>query len=56
VLDGSRHDLIFDAQTYRYLGGREVLTTPYGTTPAGHVNGESARLTVAVVDRAGQLP
>lgn len=56
VLDGSRFDLIFDATTYRYLGTREILTEPYGKTPAGHVNGERARLRIAIVDEAGRLP
>lgn len=55
--DGIRHDLIFDAGNYRFLGERQVATTgdtpPY---PQGAVIGWTAQLEVAIVDQVGQLP
>ncbi|WP_430783729.1 CU044_5270 family protein [Actinoplanes sp. G11-F43] len=56
VLDGARYDLIFDAGDYHYLGKREVLVEAYRDVPAGTVNGQSARIRVAVVDRPGDRP
>jgi hypothetical protein len=44
-----RSELIFDPKTYAYLGGRTV-------TKQGDVTGGAARLRIAIVDRAGQLP
>jgi hypothetical protein len=54
---GIRYDLIFDADTYRFLGEREVVVTgdvpPY---PKGALIGWTAVVQTAIVDRAGQLP
>ncbi|GID25994.1 CU044_5270 family protein [Paractinoplanes brasiliensis] len=56
VDQGTRHDLIFDATSYKFLGERDVVvddTTPY---PKNAVTGWTAQLKIAIVDRAGQLP
>jgi hypothetical protein len=46
---GARSELIFDAKTYAYLGERTV-------TDKGDVGGGAARLRIAIVDRAGEMP
>jgi hypothetical protein len=56
VHHATRHDLIFDAASYRFLGEREVAQKDAAPFPAGAVIGWTAQLKVAVVDRAGQLP
>ncbi|MEU4688065.1 CU044_5270 family protein [Actinoplanes sp. NPDC023714] len=55
--DGFRKELVFDPETYEYLGERlvAVRTTGLGE-PAGTVAGYTAQLRVAVVDKPGQLP
>jgi hypothetical protein len=52
---GIRHDLIFDATTYRLLGERDVAVgaKPF---PRNAVIGYTAQLKIAIVDRPGQLP
>jgi hypothetical protein len=52
---GIRHDLIFDASSYRLLGERDVAVgaQPF---PANAVIGFTAQLRIAIVDRPGQLP
>ncbi|HYN93673.1 MAG TPA: CU044_5270 family protein, partial [Pilimelia sp.] len=60
----SRTDLIFDAETYAYLGTNSVLTTDLNGLKgietrglaAGRPSLEEAVLRAAVVDRPGQLP
>jgi hypothetical protein len=47
---GERTELIFDPNSYAYLGERTVLTKN------GDVTGGAARLRIAIVNRAGQLP
>ncbi|MBU2662426.1 CU044_5270 family protein [Actinoplanes bogorensis] len=56
VHHATRHDLIFDARTYRFLGEREVAQEDAAPFPAGAVIGWTAQLQVAVVDKAGQRP
>jgi len=53
-VDGSRSEWIFDAKTFRYLGEREVQVEPTDGRKAGAINGTTAVLVVAVVDKAGQ--
>ncbi|MGK5678475.1 CU044_5270 family protein [Actinoplanes sp. URMC 104] len=50
----TRHDLIFDATSFRFLGEREVAQRDAAPFPDGAVIGWSAQLRVAIVDRAGQ--
>ncbi len=54
--NGQRQELIFDRQTFAYLGTRELTTEPIYGLPAGTVIGFTAVLKVAVVDRPGQQP
>lgn len=56
VSDSMRVDLIFDPDTYAYLGSRYVADSPSAGLPAGTVVFESALLAVGVVDEIGQLP
>jgi hypothetical protein len=51
-----RHDLIFDATSYKFLGERDVTGQADPAVPAGTVIGWTAQLTVAIVDKPGQLP
>jgi hypothetical protein len=51
-----RFDYIFDAKTYDFLGERVVVVGNLPPYPKGVVSRWTARLQVAVVDRAGQLP
>lgn len=51
-----RAELIFDAETYEYLGERGVAVKDHDIWHKGDVTGGEARLRVAIVDRAGQLP
>ncbi|MCU7725888.1 CU044_5270 family protein [Actinoplanes sp. KI2] len=54
---GVRHDIIFDASTYRFLGERDVVVGPGNDPfPKGAVIGLTAQKRIAIVDRAGQLP
>ncbi|BBH64137.1 hypothetical protein ACTI_08220 [Actinoplanes sp. OR16] len=55
--DGFRRELVFDPETYEFLGERlvAVRTTGLGDPP-GTVAGFTAQLRVAIVDRAGALP
>jgi hypothetical protein len=46
---GNRTELIFDPKTYEYLGERTVAGN-------GEVTGGAARLRIAIVDHAGELP
>jgi hypothetical protein len=54
--NGMRHDLIFDAKTYRFLGERDVAVGDVRPFPKGAVTGFTAQMKVAIVDAAGQLP
>jgi hypothetical protein len=51
-----RFDYIFDAKTYDFLGERVVVVGDLKPYPKGVVSRWTAQLTVAIVDRAGQLP
>jgi hypothetical protein len=51
-----RFDYIFDAKTYDFLGERVVVVGNLPPYPKGVVSRWTARLQVAIVDRAGQLP
>ena len=51
-----RHDLIFDAKTYKFLGERDVMVGDLKPYPKNAVTGWTAQLKIAVVDRPGQLP
>jgi hypothetical protein len=51
-----RFDYIFDAKTYDFLGERVVVVGNLRPYPKGVVSRWTARLRVAIVDRAGQLP
>jgi len=51
-----RFDYIFDAKTYNFLGERVVVVGNLPPYPKGVVSRWTARLRVAIVDRAGQLP
>jgi hypothetical protein len=51
-----RFDYIFDATTYDFLGERVVVVGNLPPYPKGVVSRWTARLTVAIVDRAGQAP
>jgi hypothetical protein len=53
---GTRQELIFDPQTFNYLGAREVAVLTWLGQAPGTVLGYDAVLTVAVVDKVGQLP
>ncbi|WP_051300780.1 CU044_5270 family protein [Actinomadura rifamycini] len=59
---GVRHELIFDAGTYAFLGERQVVGTASTRRPEdapgepGEVLYASAELRTAVTDRAGQIP
>jgi hypothetical protein len=55
-VQGTRAELIFDRRTNAYLGKHEVLTRDAYGRKAGESVNSTAVLTVAVVDRAGQLP
>jgi hypothetical protein len=46
---GSRHDLVFDPTTYRFLGEHDV-------TADGTLIGWTAQLKIAIVEQAGQVP
>jgi hypothetical protein len=50
----TRHDIIFDRTSYKYLGTRDQLVKDWVNLPAGTVTGGTAILKVAVVDEAGQ--
>lgn len=52
----TRFDYIFDARTYDFLGERVVVVGNLPPYPKGAVSRWTARLRVAIVDRAGQLP
>jgi hypothetical protein len=54
--DGRRGELIFDPVTYTYLGGRTVTLHDTAGLKAGSTTDQSARLRVAIVDQARQLP
>ena len=51
-----RFDYIFDAKTYDFLGERVVVVGNLPPYPRGVVSRWTARLQVAIVDKAGQLP
>jgi len=51
-----RFDYIFDAKTYDFLGERVVVVGNLPPYPKGAVSRWTARLRVAIVDKAGQLP
>jgi hypothetical protein len=51
-----RFDYIFDAKTYEFLGERVVVVGHLPPYPKGVVSRWTAKLKVAIVDRAGQLP
>ena len=51
-----RFDYIFDAKTYDFLGERVVVVGNLPPYPKGVVSRWTARLQVAIVDRAGQRP
>jgi hypothetical protein len=54
---GTRHDLIFDATTYHFLGERDVVVSNEAAPfPKNAVIGWTAQLKIAIVDRVGQLP
>jgi hypothetical protein len=53
---GFRQELIFDRQTFNYLGTREVTAQAIYGVAAGTVTGFTAVLKAAVVDRVGQQP
>jgi hypothetical protein len=53
---GVRSEYIFDARTYDFLGERIVVVGDLPPYPKGVVSSWTARLRVAIVDRAGQLP
>lgn len=53
---GTRHDLIFDSSTYRFLGERDVVVGEVPGYPKGAVTGWTAQLRIAIVEKAGQLP
>jgi hypothetical protein len=48
--------LIFDAETYEYLGEQGVALRDVDIWHKGDVTGGEARLRVAIVDRAGEMP
>ncbi|MFE0099416.1 CU044_5270 family protein [Streptomyces sp. NPDC059009] len=54
--DGSRQELIFDKETKKYLGEREVLTEDKPFGKKGKVLASTAVLERIVVDKAGQRP
>jgi hypothetical protein len=51
-----RRELIFDPKTYEYLGERAVAVEDIDAIKKGGLIGGAARLTVAIVDKPGQLP
>jgi hypothetical protein len=53
---GIRHDLIFDASTYQFLGERDVVVGDFWAFPKNAVIGYTAQLKIAIVDKPGQLP
>ncbi|MEV4758207.1 CU044_5270 family protein [Micromonospora sp. NPDC049559] len=56
-VDGAiRNELIFDPATYAYLGRRAVVLRDGNGLKRGTVDGQSARLRVAIVGEPGQLP
>lgn len=55
-VQGARTELIFDRKTYAFLGERMVLVRDQDGLRAGQVLDSAAVLTVAIVNRAGQLP
>lgn len=56
VGDGTRRELIFDSATYAYLGERTVVLRDGDGLERGTVDGQMARLRIAIVDKPGQLP
>ncbi|MFC3735740.1 CU044_5270 family protein [Paractinoplanes deccanensis] len=48
---GTRHDIIFDARTYRFLGERDVVVGDVPPYPKNTVIGWTAQLKVEIVDR-----
>ncbi|WKK27480.1 CU044_5270 family protein [Streptomyces olivoreticuli] len=52
----SRQEWIFDADTYEYLGRREVLVEPYRGLKPGAVTTESVVVKRAVVSAKKELP
>ncbi|WP_406081034.1 CU044_5270 family protein [Micromonospora sp. NBC_00858] len=55
-VQGFRTELIFDRQSYAYLGERSVVVRDQDGMKAGQTINSAAVLTVAVVSSAGQLP
>ena len=53
---GFRNELIFDRTTFAYLGSRTIALEDIGKVKRGTVDGQSAQLRVAIVDRLRQLP
>jgi hypothetical protein len=53
---GTQHDIIFDRDTYRFLGERDVVVGQVEGFPQGATIGWTAQLEIAIVDKAGQLP
>jgi hypothetical protein len=49
-------ELIFDPETYEYLGEQGVAIQDVDIWHKGDVTGGAARLRIAIVDRAGELP
>jgi hypothetical protein len=56
TFNGIAAELIFDPDTYRYLGDREVATQNGDGLTTGQVIGSSAVQRVAIVDQVAQLP
>ncbi|MGX6605823.1 CU044_5270 family protein [Micromonosporaceae bacterium Da 78-11] len=54
--DYFREDLIFDAESHRYLGQRMVAVKASAGLEVGTVLEYTAQLRIAIVDRLGQLP
>ncbi len=53
---GYRNELIFDRTTFAYLGSRAVALQDSGAVKKGTVDGQSAQLRIAIVDRLRQVP
>ncbi|MEU8260461.1 CU044_5270 family protein [Micromonospora sp. NPDC048999] len=53
---GIRHELIFDAKTYRFLGERSIVVGRFEEQPRGTVRYASAVVRLAVVDQISQHP